>query len=350
MSRFFNVKNDNSAAGEKIIFDKEINVLQPEVVAALPKLRAGQEVILPIKSDTFAAVGTNENEIDTKNKSWANPFAAYITIQNPNLFSGLNEETEDEESELIENVKHLNINLSIYSSEMPLLEEHKEKLSEIWSTFQSNGIITNRRTMRRLSANKNDETYILKKIRNAENECYVLQQHFTSEDFKKPHCDMDALEKVYSTLTKTLAETAYTGYFFKSKKHRKFTFYYTSEIDAHWNSTKFEIKAVKDGKHHIISPAVAFRAAIQCFYADVKEIIYGFYNDSQITLKLFTLDQLIEIAQRGRLDVEIAKSTFRSNANQIVKFIKENGGKLLVNQNVKITKMKNQLTFDIQQL
>uniref|UniRef100_A0AC34FRK1 Uncharacterized protein n=1 Tax=Panagrolaimus sp. ES5 TaxID=591445 RepID=A0AC34FRK1_9BILA len=294
MSRFFNVKNDNSAEGEKIIFDEEINVLQPEVVAALPMLRAGQEVILPIKSDIYVVTDdTKEEEIDSSADCWTNPFGAiysFITSQLSNLCFGMNEEMkeEGEKRESINTVintavKQFDVDKSNYSADMPLLEEHKEKLSEIWSTFQPNGIITGRRTMRRLSANKKDEIYILKKIKVAENEYYILHQQFTFED-------------------------------------------------------------------DVNNYSVAFRAAIQCYFADVKEIIYGFYNDSQITLKLFTLNQLIKTAQRGGFDFENAKSTFRSNATQIVKFIKENGEKLLVNQIVKITKMKNQLTFDIQQL
>uniref|UniRef100_A0A914PLK8 Uncharacterized protein n=1 Tax=Panagrolaimus davidi TaxID=227884 RepID=A0A914PLK8_9BILA len=234
-----------------------------------------------------------------------------------------------------------------YLSHMPLLEEHQKELSQIWSTLEPNSIITGRRTMRRLSE-KSNHVYTLKKIKVGENEYYILHQPYSIKDQMNYHSDDDKkLEQVYATLTQSLSKTPYTGYFFELMNHGKFTFYYTSEIDAHWNSQKFEIKTCKDKGKYIPYYHNAYRAAIQCFYSDIKECIYGFYNDTHVTLKLFTYAQLIQIAKNRGWNIEHAKGMFHSNAEKIIKFIKENDHKML-NKTVEIRTKNNEMVFEIQ--
>uniref|UniRef100_A0AC35FAP7 Uncharacterized protein n=1 Tax=Panagrolaimus sp. PS1159 TaxID=55785 RepID=A0AC35FAP7_9BILA len=362
MSRFFNVKNDNSANGEKIIWDDEINILQPEVVANLDKLRNGEEIVLPLKlvaMEENKEDQSDEDEDTKEEESVMNRIFSFFAQCLSKVFGGENGSTED----VVATVKDPNeitsqnpmelkpkvYEFENYSSDMPLLEEHQKELSQIWSTLKPKSIITGRRTMRRLSEKAND-VYTLKKVKVGENEYYILHQPY---DFAKEkntqykYSDQEKLEQVYATLTQSLSKTPYTGYFFESMNHGKFTFYYTSEIDAHWNSQKFEIKACKyKGK---CSPYyhVAYRTAIQCLYSDIKECIYGFYNDTHVTIKLFTYAQLVQIAKNHGKNIEHAKNMFHSSAAKIAKFIKENDHEIL-NKTVKITAKNNEMIFEIQ--
>uniref|UniRef100_A0A914QUF1 Uncharacterized protein n=1 Tax=Panagrolaimus davidi TaxID=227884 RepID=A0A914QUF1_9BILA len=142
MFRFINVKNDNSAAGDRIIWDEEINILQPEVIANLDELRNGKEIVLLLKS---------------------------LAV----------EDKKEDQSDSIE-FKLKVYEFENYSSDMPLLEEHQKELSPIWSTFKPKSIITGRRTMRRLSETANG-VYTLKKIKVGENEYYILHQPYSIE-------------------------------------------------------------------------------------------------------------------------------------------------------------------------
>uniref|UniRef100_A0AC35GKU4 Uncharacterized protein n=1 Tax=Panagrolaimus sp. PS1159 TaxID=55785 RepID=A0AC35GKU4_9BILA len=143
MPRFFNVKNDNSAVGAKIIWDEEINVLQDKVGAVLGKLRNREEIVFSLKS-----AGKQED-------------GEMLQIQYASSFS-----------ESKENI------YNNYSFEMPLLEEHRYELCEIFSTIEENPILTGRRTIRKL-AEKRKEKYTLKKFKISEKEYYSLHQPYT---------------------------------------------------------------------------------------------------------------------------------------------------------------------------
>uniref|UniRef100_A0A914QBU2 Uncharacterized protein n=1 Tax=Panagrolaimus davidi TaxID=227884 RepID=A0A914QBU2_9BILA len=370
MSRFLNVKNDNSADGEKIIWDEEINILQPEVVANLDKLRNGKEIVLPLKSVAVedkkenqseeSEGGTNgkeESDEDAKEEgSLMNRIFSFFAQCLSKVFGRENGSTKA----AVANVKDPNeviyqnpmefkpkvYEFENYSSDMPLLEEHQKELSPIWSTFKPKSIITGRRTMRRLSEKENG-VYTLKKIKFGENDFYILHQPYSIEAEKNYHSDHKKLEQVYATLTQSTSKTPYTGYFLQSAERRNLTVYYTSEIDAHWNSQKFEIKALKDTGNHIPYYHDAYRTAIQCFYSDIKECIYAFYNDTHVTLKLFTYAQLVQIVTKHGWNINKPFNMFHTRADKIAKFIKENDHKML-NKIAKITTKNNEMVFEIQ--
>uniref|UniRef100_A0A914RDH5 Uncharacterized protein n=1 Tax=Panagrolaimus davidi TaxID=227884 RepID=A0A914RDH5_9BILA len=339
MSRFFNVKNDNSAVGEKIIWDEEINILQPEVVANLDKLRNGKEIVLPLKlvamerkeeekGSEESEGGTNgkeesdEEEDAKEEESMMNRIFSIFAQCFSKVFgdnstevatSHIKDPNEVTSQNPIEFKPKLH-EFENYSSDMPLLEEHQKELFPIWSTLKPKSIITGRRTMRRLSEKANG-VYTLKKIKVGENEYYILHQPY---DFAKEkntqykNSNQEKLEQVYATLTQSLSKSIY------------------------WNKGKL-----------IPYYHVAYRAAIQCFYSDIKECIFGFYNDTHVTLKLFTYAQLVQIAKKHGKNIEHAKSMFHLCAAKIAKFIKENDHKIL-NKTAKITTRNNEMVFEIQ--
>uniref|UniRef100_A0A914PTH0 Uncharacterized protein n=1 Tax=Panagrolaimus davidi TaxID=227884 RepID=A0A914PTH0_9BILA len=183
MPRFFNVKNDNSAVGPKIIWDEEINVLQPEVGAVLDELRNDKEIVFPLKS-----AGKQEND-----KIYE---IQYISIDNSSINS---------DASFKENI------YNNYSSEVPLLEEHKNELSQIFSTIEENPIpiLTGRRTIRKLAENRK-VIYTLKKFKIGEKEYYSLHQPYTFSGEKYCGSHLEKLEQIYSTLIKKSTETQYT--------------------------------------------------------------------------------------------------------------------------------------------
>uniref|UniRef100_A0A914PXU2 Uncharacterized protein n=1 Tax=Panagrolaimus davidi TaxID=227884 RepID=A0A914PXU2_9BILA len=351
MFRFFSVKNDNSADGEKIIWNEEINILQPEVVAHLDELRNGKEIVLPLKlaamegkekekGSNESEGGTNvkeESDEDTKEEeSLMNRIFSFFAQCLSKVFgdnssevatSNIKDPNEITSQNSIEFKPKLH-EFENYSSDMPLLEEHQKELASIWSMLKPKSIVTGRRTMRRLSETANG-VYTLKKIK------------------LKRIIILIFLEQVYATLTQSTSKTPYTGYFLQSIERRNLTVYYTSEIDAHWNSQKFEIKALEDTGNHVPCYYTAYRTAIQCFYSDIKECIFGYYTDTHVTLKLFTYAQLVQIVTKHGWNINKPFNTFHTRADKIAKFIKENDHKML-NKTAKITTKNNEMVFEIQ--
>uniref|UniRef100_A0A914QIM6 Uncharacterized protein n=1 Tax=Panagrolaimus davidi TaxID=227884 RepID=A0A914QIM6_9BILA len=144
MFRFINVKNDNSADGEKIIWNEEINILQPEVVAHLDELRNGKEIVLPLKSVAVEDNKEDQSEYEDNSKeedSLMNRIFSFFAQCFSKVFGGENRSTEatvanikDPKEVTFQNPMEFKPKIyefENYSSDMPLLEEHQKELASI---------------------------------------------------------------------------------------------------------------------------------------------------------------------------------------------------------------------------
>uniref|UniRef100_A0AC35G569 YqaJ viral recombinase domain-containing protein n=1 Tax=Panagrolaimus sp. PS1159 TaxID=55785 RepID=A0AC35G569_9BILA len=293
---YISLPNEEKIDATQVLKNIAGTIFQPEVVGALPDLLAGNELTLPLNE-----IGIVQNNIE-------------------------------------------------YTTAMPILEEHHEILSFLWDNIYSGNVISGGRTNRALSLNRNETEYTLQKKTINGKEIYIINHKRSG-----PQAKLNDLQcKVYATITKDIYEVAHSTYSYGTKEISGCLVHFTAEEDVNEKEEFYEVKTLHEKKYpdHNLPPKIAYPCAVQCMHRKSKKLLVGFYNDTHVTLKLYTYQKLVEIAEQGKppFNLNIAEAMFNRNFKQIIDFIKKDGDRI-TNKTVVIRKSitdTKKLTFVVQ--